>query len=248
MIGALLERISPRSASGTPSSTAAKPKPAPSYLSEHDGSHAQKTRRSMTDRLLIALLGISMALNIVLAIAVLQLVPLYRVVPFFVTFSDKADQIVRIEPPTGNLQAIELMTQKEVESYIVKRFTISNDPQETIDRWSSHVYRRSIKKVQDDFQAETAPVLASLTDRRMTRSIDVAYVTKSDDRGLWRVEFTVTDRKLGTGLTDGGEEKRTFVAQLRVANLAQNVAHNDRFLNPMGFTVLEFSVAAKRSS
>ena len=169
MIGQILNRFT-ATARALPKRAEAMARPVPTYLAQHDGAHAEKTRRSMTDRLLIAFLGISMALNIVLGIAVLQLLPLYRVVPFFVTFSDKADQVVRIEPPTGNLSAIDVMTQKEVEQYIIKRYTITNDPQETVDRWQTHVMRRSAKKVMDDFRTETEPVYNALNDRRMTRA------------------------------------------------------------------------------
>lgn len=245
MISDLLNRLRPKSRVTT--AAVAGERAIPTYLAQHDGAHAEPTRRAITDRLVIAILGISLALNVVLSVSVLQLLPLYRVVPFFVTFSDKADQIVRIEPPTGKIDSLDLMTQKEVESYITKRYTISNDPQETIDRWQAHVMRRSSQSVSQDFETETKPVYAQLTDRRMTRSVEVLAVSKADQRGLWRVEFMVTDRRLGTGLTDGGEEKRTFIAQMRIANLPQNVAYNDRFLNPLGFTVIEYSVAAKRA-
>ena len=244
MMGNLLKRITP-SRFGRAEGSGSQP--VPTYLAQHDGAHAAKTRKSITDKLVIGMLGISMALNIVLGVCVLQLLPLYRVVPFFVTFSDKADQIVRIEPPTGRIDALDLMTQKEGESYITKRFTISNDPQETVDRWESHVKRRSTVSVNEAFIAETRPIYDQLTERRMTRAVEILAVGKVDDRGLWRVEFQATDRRLGSGLTDGGEEKRTFIAQLRVANLPQTTAYNGRFLNPLGFTVIEFAVQAKRA-
>lgn len=216
-----------------------------SYLDVHDGPHAAKRRTALTEKIYIVIIGISLIINIILAIAVMQLLPLYRVVPFFVTFSDRADQIVRIEPPTGNLQGLDVLTDASVREYVSLRHTISDDPQRTIDSWGGKVRLMSTNDVYNAFLNETKPVYDSLTERKFTRSIIINSVLRTGPQS-YQVEFDAIDRRIGSGLTDSGEERRTFVANLRVANIPQNTSYQNRFLNPLGFTVGAYSVAAKR--
>ncbi|MBD2745854.1 hypothetical protein IC232_03995 [Microvirga sp. BT688] len=235
------ERVTP-----FPAAPAQKPKDnIGGYLRDHDAPHAGARRATVTDKLLIAIAGISMALNVVLAIAVMQLIPLYRVVPFFVTFSDKSDQVVRIEPPTGNLRSLAILEEANVREYITMRNTITDDPQRTVYQWGTIVRLMSAKAVYDQFLAETKPVYDTLKERRFTRSVSIKSLLKIQN-GYWQVEFDVIDRRIGSGLTDSGDERRTFVAQLRAQNVEQNISYDNRFLNPLGFTVTGYTVASKK--
>lgn len=216
-----------------------------SYLSDHDAPHAGPRRAAVTDKLLIAVVGVSLALNVVQAVGIMQLIPLYRVVPFFVTFSDKSDQVVRIEPPTGNLRSLAILEEANVREYVTMRNTITDDPQRTLYQWGTIVRLMSAKPVYDQFLAETKPVFDTLKERKFTRSISIKSLLKIQN-GYWQVEFDVIDRRMGSGLTDSGDERRTFVAQLRAQNVEQAITYDNRFLNPLGFTVTAYTVASKK--
>jgi type IV secretory pathway component VirB8 len=215
------------------------------YLRDHDAPHAAGRRSAVTDKLLIAVAGVSLAINVVQAVAIMQLIPLYRVVPFFVTWSDKSDQVVRVEPPTGNLKSLAILEEANVREYVTMRNTITDDPQRTIYQWGTIVRLMSSKPVYDQFLAETKPVYDALKERRFTRSVSLKSVLKIQN-GYWQVEFDVIDRRIGSGLTDGGDERRTFVAQLRAQNVEQSISYDNRFLNPLGFTVTAYTVASKK--
>jgi type IV secretory pathway component VirB8 len=229
-----------------PSVSGAKPKDRiGGYLRDHDAPHAAGRRATVSDKLLIAISGVSLAINVVQAVAIMQLIPLYRVVPFFVTWSDKSDQVVRVEPPTGNLKSLAILEEANVREYVTMRNTITDDPQRTIYQWGTIVRLMSSKPVYDQFLAETKPVYDALKERRFTRSVSLKSVLKIQN-GYWQVEFDVIDRRIGSGLTDGGDERRTFVAQLRAQNVEQSISYDNRFLNPLGFTVTAYTVASKK--
>ena len=179
------------------------------------------------------------------AIAILQLFPLYRVVPFFVTFSDKADQVVTIDAPKANLTNLAILNEANVRTYITARHTISADPYETYQRWQGVVHTMSAPTVYSSFLEETKPIYNDLTQKKFTRGIRVLSITQPSP-GFYRVEFEATDRRLGQGLTDSGEDRRTFVADLRYVNAPQTIRYEDRYLNPIGFTVINYSVAPKK--
>ncbi len=229
-----------------PAASGSKPKDKiGGYLRDHDAPHAAGRRAAVTDKLLIAISGVLLALNVVQAVAIMQLIPLYRVVPFFVTWSDKSDQVVRVEPPTGNLKSLAILEEANVREYVTMRNTITDDPQRTVYQWGTIVRLMSSKPVYDQFLAETKPVYDSLKERRFTRSVSLKSVLKIQS-GYWQVEFDVIDRRIGSGLTDGGDERRTFVAQLRAQNVEQSISYDNRFLNPLGFTVTAYTVASKK--
>lgn len=215
------------------------------YLKMHDGPHATKKRSDLAQRLYIMIIGITLTLNVIQAIAILQLLPLYRVVPYFVTFSDKAEQVVRVEPPTGNLSSLEILTESNIREYVTLRNTISNDPQRTIDIWGGKIKIMSTSDVYNDFLNETKPIYDSLMERKFTRSVKITAVLRTG-QSSYQVEFEVTDRRSGEPLTSAKEEKIAFIANLRVANIPQNISYQNRFLNPLGFTVGAYSVATKR--
>lgn len=216
-----------------------------SYLLNHDTPQAAARHSSAVARLAIVVLGISLCLNALLAIAVLQMFPLYRVVPFFVTFSDKADQVVTIDAPKANLTNLAILNEANVRTYVTARHTISADPYETYHRWQGVVHTMSAPAVYSAFLEETKPIYNDLTQKKFTRAIRVLSITQPSP-GFYRVEFEATDRRLGQGLTDSGEDRRTFVADMRFVNAPQTVRNEDRFLNPVGFTVINYSVAPKK--
>lgn len=216
-----------------------------SYLENHDVPQAAARYGSKIATLAIMVMGISLSINAIQAVVIMEMFPLYRVVPMFVTFSDKSDQVVTINPPKANLRSLDILTEYNVKEYIVLRHSISDDPQETINRWGGKIRIMSSQDVYNDFLLETKPIYETLQEKRFTRTIVIHELSQTSP-GFWQAEIEATDRHLGSGLTDGGEEHKFYTIQLRAANLTQAVRNQDRFLNPLGFTVLDYSIALKK--
>ena len=103
----------------------------------------------------------------------------------------------------------------------------------------------SSPEVYAAFLNETRPIYQAMTDKKFTRTVLVRSVNETAP-GFYRVEWDATDRRIGQGLTDTEEETRTFISEIRFINAPQSVSYDDRFLNPLGFTVINYSVAQKK--
>ncbi|MPR09530.1 VirB8/TrbF family protein [Microvirga tunisiensis] len=208
-------------------------------------NRAKRVYRNL--RIEYIIIGVLLITNLVQANLLSEMFPLYRVVPFFVTFSDKAEQVVRIDPPSGNLRSLDILTENNVREYIKLRNTISQDDVSNFNRWSGKVKEFSEDGVFQAFLDEIKPVHDAAMKGQFTRNIVIDAV-QAVQANFYRVEFTAYDRKIGSGLTDTVESRKTFIAELRVANQPRRITYSKRFDNPLGFTVLAYAVVPKRDS
>ena len=185
---------------------------------------------------------LSLCLNAVLGVAVGALSPLVRVEPMLVTFKDRSEQIVRIEPFERGTSGFELMTEALVRDYVLSRHEVVLDEAEMRRRWGGKglVSHRSSPEEYARFVAETAPKYEETRQSRLVRTVAVHRVSKIAD-GYWQVEFGTQDFADGTKkLAD-----RRWVASLTVGYAPREVSWEDRYMNPLGFIVTGYSVAAE---
>lgn len=216
-----------------------------SYIAKHDLPSNAPIRDGITNKVLVIGCGFLAAIAILEGIAITMMIPGYKVVPVFVTFSDKADQVVRIEPPSGRLQTIDILAEQFVRDYVVMRHTITTDKAETIDRWGSRVRLMSTETTYSKFLEETKPIYDEMEKGNFTRTIKVNSVLRTQP-GFYQVELESFDRKQGQGLADTEDTRTQWIVQMRVGYIPKNVSYQQRNLNPFGFTVFEYSVARKR--
>ena len=193
------------------------------------------------------IIGCLLILCIVQANVIMQMFPLYRVVPFFVTFSDKDEQVVRIQPPTGNLRSLDILTEANVRAYVKIRNTISRDDSINIARWGGKIENMSTQEIYDGFLSEIKPVYDAAKAGKFTRTTIIDAVAKVQD-GYYRVDFTTHDRTIGSGLADTQERQNSFSVELRAQNRPQDITYNNRFQNPLGFKVISYTVVPRRNS
>lgn len=216
------------------------------FLARHDSAANPQVRNRFEAKVLLIFCGILGTLNVIQGIAITQMLPLYKVVPVFVTFSDRSDQVVRIEPPSGRIPGIALLVEQNVRDYITFRNSVTADAAETIDRWGNRVRAMTTEEAYQVFLRETQPVHSELRNGNFTRSVTIRSVLQTQ-AGYYQVEFDTFDRRQGTGLTDTTEARTTWIAQMRVVLAPRNVVFEQRMLNPLGFTVTNYSVARKRN-
>jgi type IV secretory pathway component VirB8 len=186
---------------------------------------------------------LSLVLNIVLGFAIAGLAPLVRVEPMLLSFKDKSEQIVRVEPFSKGTSGFELMTEMLVRDYVLARHEIVLDEGEMRRRWGGEgiVAHRSDPDEYRRFVAEMAAKYEEIRQKRLVRTASVHRVSKIAD-GYWQVEFSTSDydstnRKLGEGL---------WVASMTVGYYPREVNWQDRFMNPLGFIVTAYSVTARQ--
>lgn len=212
------------------------------YPAERDVPALEGRRYLWTARAFAIGMFLSLCLNVALASAVAGLSPLVRVEPMLLTFKDKSEQIVKIEPFTKGTNGFELMTEMLVRDYVLSRHEIALDEGEMRRRWGGRgiVAHRSDPEEYRRFVAETAPKYEEIRQKRLTRTVTIHRVSKIAE-GYWQVEFSTADmdgsRKIAEGL---------WVASMTITYAPRDVRWEDRYMNPLGFLVTAYSVAARQ--
>jgi type IV secretion system protein VirB8 len=186
---------------------------------------------------------LSLCLNIVLGMAIGGLAPMIRVEPMLLTFKDRSEQIVKIEPFQRGSSGFELMTEMLVRDYVLSRHEILLDEPEMRRRWGGRglVAFRSSPEEYARFVAETAPHYEELHQARLTRSVGIHRVSKIAE-GFWQVAFSTEDSKQGIGKI----AEDHWVASLSVAYVPREINWEDRYMNPLGFIVTDYAVVTER--
>lgn len=185
---------------------------------------------------------LSLCLNVVLGVAIGTLSPLVRVEPMLLTLKDRSEQIVKIEPFERGTSGFELMTESLVRDYVLSRQEVVLDEAEMRRRWGGRgiVAHRSSDEEYARFVAETAPKYEELRQMRLMRTVAIRRVSKIAE-GYWQVEFLTQD--FTGGVKQVAEKK--WVASLTVGYVPREVSWEDRYMNPLGFIVTDYSVAAE---
>jgi type IV secretion system protein VirB8 len=186
---------------------------------------------------------LSLCLNVVLGLAITALAPLVRVEPMLLTFKDRSEQIVKIEPFERGTLGFELMTETLVRDYVLSRHEIVVDENEMRRRWGGHglVAHRSGADEYRRFVAEAAPKFDEIRASRLTRTVIVHRVGKIAD-GYWQVAFSTEDFA-GSGSKIA---ENRWVASLTITYVPREVSWEDRYMNPLGFIVTDYAVASER--
>jgi len=186
---------------------------------------------------------LSLCLNVVLGVAIGALSPLVRVEPMLLTFKDRGEQIVRIEPFQRGSSGFELMTEMLVRDYVLSRHEVVLDEAEMRRRWGGQglVAHRSSPEEYTRFVAETAPRFDALRQSRLVRSVEIHRVSKIAE-GYWQVAFSTHD--MAGGVERSGPDH--WVASLTVSYVPREVSWEDRYMNPLGFIVSDYAAVAER--
>jgi len=203
--------------------------------------NANERRYLWTARAFAVFTAISICCNIVLAIAIGQVMPLFRVAPFLLTFQDKQEQIVDIVPIKTNMEAETGITETFVRQYILLRSSFSRDIPEMEARWrpGGMIQEMSSRAVYEDFLNKTAErALQFIREKQLTREVKILSVVEPS-HGLWQVEYETRDMYPDSKSPD----VNYWTASLQVAYRHKTVKYGERLKNPVGFTVVRYSLA-----
>ena len=111
-----------------------------------------------TARAFAIITAISLCCNIVLLLAIAQVLPLYRVEPFLLTFQNKEEQVYNIQPIRGRMEDQKAITEVFVRQYVLLRSSFDRDIQEMEARWmpGGPVQEMSSSAVYTEFLEKTA--------------------------------------------------------------------------------------------
>jgi len=198
-----------------------------------------------TARAFAIIMVVSLCCNVILLLAIAQVIPLFRVEPYLLTFQNKEEQIYNIIPYSGDLTENKSITETFVRSYVLQRSTIVNDEAEMEIRWlpGGPIQEMSSSAVYEEFVNKTAKrALELVRQKGLQRKINILTVNELG-QGLWQVEYETTDMYPSSS----APEINYWTASLRVVYRQKSVKFNDRLNNPVGFTVVRYSLMRNRS-
>ncbi|HCU58991.1 MAG TPA: hypothetical protein DIC64_03320 [Alphaproteobacteria bacterium] len=207
--------------------------------------NASEKRYLWTARAFAVIVAISLCCNLVLILAISQLVPLYRVEPFLLTFENKEEQIYDIQPLAGMIDR-KAITEVFVREYVLLRSAFVNDVKEMEARWmpGSSLQEMSSSAVYQAFLDKTAK--RALDIIRTKGLIRVARIMTINElgRGLWQVEYETRDMYPDST----APQIDYWTASLRVTYRKKTVKYGERLNNPIGFTVTSYSLSHNKAN
>ncbi|MDD4556155.1 MAG: type IV secretion system protein [Alphaproteobacteria bacterium] len=193
-----------------------------------------------TARAFAIITAISLCCNFVLLLAISQIVPLYRVEPFLLTFQNKEEQVYNIRLIGSTLEDEKAITEVFVREYVLLRSTFDTDIPEMEARWSEGgpLQETSAPLVYSAFIKDTATkALQIIKTKGLKRDIRIITVNELS-RGLWQVEYESQDLYPSSVKPEVGY----WTASLEVRYRSKTVKYSDRMKNPVGFTVEKYSL------
>lgn len=179
----------------------------------------------------------------ILAGVIVNLFPLKEIVPMVLVPGLEKDQVLRVEPVDPRVRGWNLLIEKMLIDYVEKRETI--DLQTEGSRWdvvkrmsSDGVWGPFLQLVRKD--NPNSPYVQAQKGG-WTRKAYVQAASQLNPR-QWQIEFELRDFRNGVEIA---ESRRTLVATITVAVREQEVSYEDRYLNPIGLTVVGYGLAEK---
>lgn len=208
--------------------------------------NASEKRYLWTARAFAVITAISLCCNIVLIIAISQVMPLFRVEPFLLTFQNKNEQIYDIQPINNNMEDEKGISEAFVRQYLLLRSSFSNDVPEMEARWlpGGDVQEMSASTVYADFLKSFAnPALNLIRTRQLTREVRILSVIEMS-RGVWQIEYETRDMFPNSTRP----EVNFWTADIRIGYRKKSVKYGERLKNPIGFTVTRYNLLHNRVS
>ena len=172
--------------------------------------------------------------------AVAQVIPLYRVEPFLLTFQNKQEQVYNIQPVNRDMEDEKEITEVFVREYVLLRSSFNRDIPEVEARWmpGGMIEEMSSPAVYKDFVENTANrALELIRTRQMIRDVRIMTVNELGS-GIWQVEYETRDMYPDSK----APEINYWTASLKVGYRSKRVKFKGRLKNPVGFTVYQYSL------
>lgn len=193
-----------------------------------------------TARAFAIITALSICCNLVLILAIYQVLPLYRVEPFLLTFQNRSEQVYNIQPIREGMRNQKAITEVFVRQYVLMRSSFSRDLAEMEARWmpGGAIQEMSASNIYQDFLNNTAKkALSVIRTRGLQREVKILSVNELTN-GIWQVEYETRDMYPDSVKP----EVNYWTASLNVGYRRKTVKYGDRLKNPVGFTVNRYSL------
>ncbi len=184
---------------------------------------------------------VSIFLNVALVFLVICLFPLKETQPYLLALKDKGEQVVQIEPISRRTKGLVLLQEGLCRRYVSLRETIDGITEE--QRWKEVSFLSS-DEIWHDFDSRMNPghshsPLKKHREDKVTRAVEIK-VSSQVSEGVFQVEWESISLHHGQEI-----ERNRWVSTLQ-AELRENaLGIEDQFINPIGFTVVNYTVSKR---
>jgi type IV secretion system protein VirB8 len=177
----------------------------------------------------------SIALNILLVISFMFLLPMKEKVPYIIEFSSGTNNFVTVQKAGGVITNEKALISMFMRMYVVSREKIDHMTEEKIRyprvmSMSSQEVRNKFKRVYGD---KTNGLYYKKGLERKINIIRDSYLTS----GLHQVEFETID-----SYDFKKDVIQSWMATVQYTFSDRKVSYEERLLNPLGFFVLKYSI------
>ena len=208
-------------------------------ISEVSVDALRERRYLWTARAFAIVSGVALCANLILLLAIGNLLPLKRVEPYLLTFQSKDEQVVKVQPLSTNLAASDIITEALIRQYVLLRNTMVADVEEMSFRWGAEgpVRWMSSDRVYNEFNKTLRDWLERIKIDGLTREVRIESVVRQQN--LWVVYIQTRDM-----LPEAEEPALSrWKVQVMVRYFAKNeVKYINRLKNPLGFSVDGYSI------
>ena len=240
------------------------------YPTDTDNNPAKQRVLERALRLVTIGLGASALINVALTALVISIFPLKQVYPYLVTFREGDEQVVALQPLMENAPGIQFATEANVRQYVKQRHTFAPVNSFMDMQWGPESQLAAMTDPEQYKKFETASQLerSKMMTSGYTRQIEIESATMIEP-GTWQVAFKTIDSLGGAGGTLTADPTsslrpgqvgpvnttttdlvpqaatKNWLATMTITYEPQAVSYDKRLLNPLGFTVTDYSVVAR---
>ena len=188
----------------------------------------------------------SLITNILMLMSLFSLVPLKRVQPYELTFSEKKAQTVTVKPFDMDETLLKGITADMVRQYVTLRKTITSDSNEMAYRWGTNgpVDLLSTGNTFQEFAKDAEKLLETAVGSQVTRDVviksAIPYVSVNHGE-YWIVDYDL----ISMSPQSATEEVVPYVATVYVTYEPYKSRWENRLKNPIGFKVAQFGDETK---
>ncbi|MFI3242147.1 MAG: type IV secretion system protein [Alphaproteobacteria bacterium] len=201
-------------------------------------------------RLYIFFTTVSLMFFMACSLSLFKIAPKVFVEPFMIISQDNSANVVRAEAMTDNMASKDKILEIFMRHYVVLRNTIIPDQREMETRWmpGGMLNFYSSYKIFKDFSPNIKEKIRAAMQKEVSRSVQIDSIGKvgGAKSPIWKVTFRTYD--IIPQASEGEEKAMKLKTLYWTASISAKFYDNRMFLgrrliNPLGFTVVDYSQA-----
>lgn len=223
-------------------------KDAPNIVVDAVSEENLRERRYLwTARAFAIVCVVSFITNIIMLMALFSLVPLVRVQPYELIFSDKNTQNVSVQPLQANKTVLNGISESMVRQYVTARHAITNDADEMAYRWGENgiIRQLSTDNIFASFSSDAREILNGALKAQITRDIEINSVIPfvSQKQGeYWVVDYN----RVEMSPQSATKKVEPWVSTIYITYEPYKGTWENRLKNPIGFKVMGYGTETKQ--